>query len=251
MLRRSLVVVARPGRPRLGPCCGSARRHPRQGEDADDLRADNPTIVATTPLDALQRCEGGRSSTRRDRLVVGNDVDHIGSIPAPASRLGLQGERRLAAGRRRPGAAEGRRHVERYYADLRPERRPADVVLSKTAANRDAATAQGDTGGRTTPAAPRLPHRRRTISAPAGTHRRSRSRTEPPGRPPPAPSAPTGCRDPTRRRRRRRRRAPRRLRRRRGSGKATLWVTRTRGSRCSSSAPCLRERRRCRRSTAR
>ena len=68
-------------------------------------------------------------------------VDQIGYYPgARRDRLGLQGERRLAAGRRRPGAAEGRRQGALVLRAVR--RRPAARRRSLSRARRRAATAR-------------------------------------------------------------------------------------------------------------
>ena len=163
------------GRPRrIAPLAGCGRRpHPGRRQDADDLRRHRAARVrherprrpaergARRGVLRARHDDVVRPVRRPDRLLPGRRRD----------RLGVQGERRLAAGRRRPGEAERRRPRALVLRAVRHRRRPVDARPAATAPGCYRAVAQDDQGAEKVP--PGLVFHvgaAKTVPAPAGPH---------------------------------------------------------------------------------
>ena len=105
-------------------CAWRARR--------DDLRLDRADARRSSPTRSTRSTRPawpGEFYYHVADRSFGRYVDQIGRYSAGRlERLGLQGERRLAAGRRRRGHAQGRRPRALVLGDLRPDRRAADAL---------------------------------------------------------------------------------------------------------------------------
>ena len=160
-------------------------------------------------------------------------------------RLGLQGGRRVVAGRRRPDAAEGRRHAALVLGRLRPDdvRRPEDARSSRRRRRTATPPSSQDDKGAATPAAGATLHvgSKRTVAtsggaACVGTHTGLLVRATLAGRRPLERARVIRSRLAARRSLRRARR--RRLRRRRGAQR-----TRRSGSRATAAPSSLKAER--------
>ena len=144
---------------------GASRRHPdadrARGERQDPGRRqdDHDLRRGSAARRGRQRAPGARRGQHGRRVLLRHDdgrrsatyVSQIGKYPAGRlGRLGVQGERRLAARRRRQGDAEGRRRRPLVLRHLRPDRRPADARASAAAgATATSSSRVNDAGKRT------------------------------------------------------------------------------------------------------
>ena len=125
---------ASPGGARAG-CARRQRQDPGRRQDDDDLRP------GPAERQRRQRAPGARRRQHGRRVLLRDDDVELRRLRQPdrqvpgvgEHRLGLQGERRLAAGRRRQGDAEGRRRRALVLRHLRPRRRPADARAAAAA----------------------------------------------------------------------------------------------------------------------
>ena len=130
------------------------RARARRRQDARRICGTTAPLVErqANALDALEAASGlGEFYYHVQRTSFGPYVDQIGALPRRRpDRLGLQGERQVAAGRRRRGVAEGGRHGALVLGDVRRRRRAEDA-RARARAGRRAATActrQDDNGAR-------------------------------------------------------------------------------------------------------
>ena len=172
MLRRTLMVVAALAAAlSLVPLAGAALVHIRvEGKTLTIFGGNDPEIVATTPLDALQTAARvGEFYVHVTASSFGNYVDQIGFYPG----AGDAGWAYKVDGISPPVGADQVQLkdgdvVEWYYATFGANGGPPTLVLTKTASNCYAATGQDDTGAKKVPAGLVYHTGARTISAPAG-----------------------------------------------------------------------------------
>ena len=137
MLRRSLIVVAAfLAALAVVPLAAAALVHIRvEGKTLTIFGATNPTIVATTPLDALQAAaKSGEFYEHVTASSFGNYVDQIGFYPGS----GDAGWFFKVNGVSPPVGADQVQlkdgdFVEWYYATFGPNGGPPTLTLSKTA----------------------------------------------------------------------------------------------------------------------
>ena len=123
----------------------AAASRSRGGQDADHLRATEPTSTPRTPSTRSRR-------RARRRVLLPRDADRFRAVRRPGRavrrrclrRLGLQGERRLAPRRRRPGDARERRPRPLVLRGVRAEGGPPTLFLKKATRGCYAATAFDD-----------------------------------------------------------------------------------------------------------
>ena len=149
-----------------------------------------------------QRDAGARGGQPARRVLLPRHHDVVRAVrrpdrPAPGrrhERVGLQGQRRLAAGRGRPGSARRRRPRALVLGDVRPYRRPDDAAPDPHRGATATASWPRTTRARTAPRREpccswtaggfaRAPDAAASAGTPAPSGRRSR-----------APSARTRCR---------------------------------------------------------
>ncbi len=145
MFRRliTLAVSVRSVRRARPLGAGRAREDPRRRQDDDDLRG-RPAHARS----GLERADGARRREPRRRVLLPRDRDRIRPLRGPdrplpgrrLQRLELQGERRLPAGRRRPGHDQGRRHRALVLDYVHPAGRLADAARCKRRAGAATAT---------------------------------------------------------------------------------------------------------------
>ena len=172
MLRRSLIVVAAfLAALVVVPLAVAALVHIRvEGKTLTIFGPTNPTIVATTPLDALQAAaKAGEFYAHVTASSFGNYVDQIGFYGG----TGDSGWVFKVNGVSPPVGADQVQLkdgdvVEWYYAAFGPSGGPPTLVLTKTASSCYSATGQDDTGAKKVPAGLVYHADGRTISAPAG-----------------------------------------------------------------------------------
>jgi Domain of unknown function (DUF4430) len=172
VLRRSLIVVAAfLAALAVVPLAAAALVHIRvEGKTLTIFGPTNPTIVATTPLDALAAAaKAGEFYEHVTASSFGNYVDQIGFYPGS----GDAGWVFKVNGVSPPVGADQVQlkdgdAVEWYYAAFGSNGGPPTLVLTKTASNCYAATGQDDTGAKKVPAGLVYHTGVRTISAPAG-----------------------------------------------------------------------------------
>jgi hypothetical protein len=172
VLRRSLIVVAAfLAALAVVPLAAAALVHIRvEGKTLTIFGSTNPTIVATTPLDALQAAaKAGEFYDHVTASSFGNYVDQIGFYPGS----GDAGWVFKVNGVSPPVGADQVQLkdgdvVEWYYAAFGPSGGPPTLVLTKTASNCYSATGQDDTGAKKVPAGLVYHTGVKTISAPAG-----------------------------------------------------------------------------------
>ena len=146
-----------------------------------------PSLQADNALQALDLASvAGEFHYALTPSSFGDYVSQIGKYAAAGiGRLGLQGERRLAAGRRRQGRAEGRRRRALVLGDVRRRGRAADArpapasAATATSSSRSTtpASARGRPGRRSTRTASASPSR--SGRACIGRHTGSRARDRP------------------------------------------------------------------------
>ena len=172
MLRRSLVLVAVLLAAMVVVSLASAAliRIRVEGKTLTIFGPNNPTAVASTPLQALQvAAQAGEFYAHVTASSFGNYVDQIGFYPG----AGDSGWAYKVNGVSPPVGADQVQlkdgdFVEWYYATFGPNGGPPTLTLSKTAANCYAATGQDDTGAKKVPAGLAFRTDGRMISAPAG-----------------------------------------------------------------------------------
>ena len=136
MLRRSLIVIAAlVAALVVVPFAAAALVHIRvEGKTQTIFGPTSPRWSPRTPLEALAvAARRGEFYCARHGIVV-RQLRRPGRLLRRhrRHRLGLQGQRRLAARRRRPGAAEGRRHVVLwYFATFGATGGPPTLVLTR------------------------------------------------------------------------------------------------------------------------
>ena len=96
------------------------RARARRGQDADDLRLDRADARGRrrTRSTRSRPPASPASSTTTYRPRSGRTSTRSAATRRRLERLGVQGQRRLAAGRRRPGRAQGRRHRALVLRDV-------------------------------------------------------------------------------------------------------------------------------------
>src|SRR5829696_7947147 len=115
---------------RTGRCARRHRHGAGRGQDEDHLGLDRGLGHGREPA----RSSRGRLAGRR--VLLPRHDHRLRAVRGPGralrrrrvERLGVQGQQRLAAGRRRRGHAEGRRPRALVPRRVRPHRRPADAV---------------------------------------------------------------------------------------------------------------------------
>ncbi|HTO24900.1 MAG TPA: DUF4430 domain-containing protein [Gaiellaceae bacterium] len=172
MLRRSLIVVAAfLAALVVVPFAAAALVHIRvEGKTQTIFGATQPTVVASTPLDALQiAAKAGEFYAHVASSSFGNYVDQVGYYGGS----GDSGWVFKVNGVSPPVGADQVQlkdgdTVEWYYATFGANGGPPTLVLTKTSARCYAATGQDDTGAKKVPAGLVYHADGRTISAPAG-----------------------------------------------------------------------------------
>ena len=172
MLRRPLIALAAlVAALTLVPCAAAALVHIRvEGKTLTIFGSNNPTIVATTPLDALQTtARVGEFYIHVTASSFGNYVDQIGFYPAGADSGWVFKVNGVSppVGADQVQLKDGD-SVEWYWATFGPNGGPPTLVLKKTAPGCYSATGQDDTGASKVPAGLVYHTDGRTISAPAG-----------------------------------------------------------------------------------
>jgi len=172
VLRRSLVAVAALAAAlALVPLAAAALVHVRvEGKTLTLFGSNDPKVVATTPLDALETAARvGEFYVHVNSSSFGNYVDQIGFYPG----AGDAGWEFKVDGVSPPVGADQVQlkdgdTVEWYYATFGPNGGPPTLVLVRTGPGCYSATGQDDQGVRKVP--PGLVYHvdGRTISAPAG-----------------------------------------------------------------------------------
>ena len=172
MLRRSLVLVAAlTAALALVPFAAAALAHVRvEGKTVTIFGSNDPTVVAATPLGALQAAaRAGEFYVHVTSSSFGNYVDQIGFYPG----AGDAGWVFKVNGVSPPVGADQVQlkdgdTVEWYWAAFGPSGGPPTLVLKRTAPGCYAATGEDDQGVQKVP--PGLVYHvdGRTISAPAG-----------------------------------------------------------------------------------
>lgn len=172
MLRRSLIVTAAlVAALVMVPFAAAALVHIRvEGKTQTIFGPSNPTVVASTPLEALQlSAKVGEFYEHVTASSFGNYVDQVGYYGA----TGDSGWVFKVNGVSPPVGADQVQlkdgdTVEWYYATFGANGGPPTLVLTRTSASCYAATGQDDTGAKKVPAGLVFRTGTRAISAPAG-----------------------------------------------------------------------------------
>jgi hypothetical protein len=172
VLRRPLVLVATVMVALfVVPLAAAALVHVRvEGKTVTIFGPSDPTIAATTPLDALQNAaRAGEFYAHVTAASFGNYVDQIGFYPAAGSSGWVFKVNGVSpqVGADQVQLKDGD-DVEWYWADFGPAGGPPTLVLTKTSPRCYSATGQDDTGARKVPAGLVFHTGTRTTPAPAG-----------------------------------------------------------------------------------